>query len=155
MCRHQNLVIGYCWSHGRHRATAAVSSRIVSRSALFDQLDRAARVTEVSAPAGSGKTTLLRSWVETASLAGRTAYVSVHGDACDPQRFWMVVVDALRETATGSVLVKPLNAAPNLDGWAVVEQLLSDLDALRDRTWLIIDDVHELAGTRCCASSSC
>ena len=124
-----------------------MSSRIVSRPALFDQLDRAARVTEVSAPAGSGKTSLLRSWVETSGLAERTAYVSVHGDACDPQRFWMAVVEALRATATGSALVKPLNAAPDLDGWAVVEQLLSDLGPLRDRSWLIIDDVHELAGT--------
>jgi LuxR family maltose regulon positive regulatory protein len=124
-----------------------VSSRIVSRPALFDQLDRAARVTEVSAPAGSGKTTLLRSWVEASGLVERTAYVSVHGDARDPQRFWMAVVEALRATATGSALVKPLNAAPDLDGWAVVEQLLSDLGPLRDRSWLIIDDVHELAGT--------
>src|SRR5258707_1576357 len=81
---------------------AAVSSRIVSRPALFDQLDRAARVTEVSAPAGSGKTTLLRSWVEGSGLAERTAYVSVHGDASDPQRFWMAVVDSLRGTLSGS-----------------------------------------------------
>ncbi len=124
-----------------------MSSRIVPRPTLFDQLDRAARVTEVSAPAGSGKTTLLRSWVETSGLAERTAYVSVHGDACDPQRFWMAVVDALRGTVTGSALVKPLNAAPDLDGWAVVEQLISDLGPLRDRSWLIIDDMHELAGT--------
>ena len=124
-----------------------MNSRIVTRSALFEQLDRAARVTEVSAPAGSGKTTLLRSWVEGSGLAERTAYVSVHGDATDPQRFWTAVVEALRGTETGSALVKPLNAAPDLDGWAIVEQLLSDLDPLRDRSWLIIDDVHELAGT--------
>jgi LuxR family maltose regulon positive regulatory protein len=40
--------------------------------------------------------------------------------------------------------VRPLTAAPDLDGWAVVERLLTDLGGLRDRVWLVIDDVHEL-----------
>ncbi|MBS2532681.1 hypothetical protein KGQ20_07835 [Catenulispora sp. NF23] len=120
--------------------------RIVSRAALFDQLDRANRITEMSAPAGSGKTTLLRSWVETSNLAERAAQVS--GEARDPRRFWPTVVAALRGTAAGSALVRPLTTAPDLDGWAVVEQLLSDLGPLPERLWLIIDDLHELAGTQ-------
>lgn len=124
-----------------------MSKRIVARAALFDQLDRAGRIMEVSAPAGSGKTTLLRSWIESSGLAGRAAYVSLHGDARDPQRFWPAVVDALRGTEAGSVLVRPLTASPDLDGWTVVEQLLSTFDVLRDRVWLIIDDLHELDGT--------
>lgn len=102
---------------------------------------------EVSAPAGSGKTTLLRSWIESSGLAGRAAYVSLHGEARDPQRFWPAVVGALRGTEAGSALVPPLNASPDLDGWTVVEQLLSAFDVLRDRVWLIIDDLHELDGT--------
>ena len=124
------------------------SDRIVSRGALFDQLARAGRITEISAPAGSGKTTVLRSWVASSAQAERAAYVSVHGEARDPQRFWPTVVDALRGTVAGSALVKPLSAAPDLDGWAVVEQLLSDLGSLEDRLWLIVDDLHELAGTQ-------
>src|SRR6185437_12918052 len=31
-----------------------------------------------------------------------------------------------------------------LDGWAITELLLKDLAPLRDPTWLVIDDLHEL-----------
>ncbi len=51
---------------------------------------------------------------------------------------------ALRDTAAGSALVRALTAAPDLDGWTVVERLLEDLAALEDRVWLVIDDLHEL-----------
>ena len=118
---------------------------VVSRHALFGRLGGAARVTEVSAPAGSGKTFLLRSWIGEAVLAGRAAWVSVQGEERDPQRFWIAVADALRATAAASALVRPLTAAPDLDGWAIVERLLKDLARLEDRVWLVIDDVHELA----------
>ncbi len=37
-----------------------------------------------------------------------------------------------------------LTAAPDLDGWTIVERLLKDLAPLEDRIWLVIDDVHEL-----------
>jgi LuxR family transcriptional regulator, maltose regulon positive regulatory protein len=40
-----------------------------------------------------------------------------------------------------------LTAAPDLDGWSVVERLLADLDSLRDRIWLVIDDVHALGSS--------
>src|SRR5207344_883518 len=51
---------------------------------------------------------------------------------------------ALRQTVPGSGLVRELTAAPDLDGWAVVERLLTDLAPLAGRLWLVIDDVHEL-----------
>ena len=98
----------------------------------------------LSAPAGSGKTVLLRSWIAESGLAGRAAWVPVHGEERDPERFLISVADALRATATGSALVRPLTAAPDLDGWAIVERLLEDLHSLRDRIWLVIDDLHEL-----------
>jgi len=117
---------------------------IVCRPGLFELLGGAGRVTEVSAPAGSGKTLLLRSWIGEAGLAERAAWVPVQGEERDPQRFWLFVLGALRDTAAGSKLVRPLTAAPDLDGWAVVERLLEDLGGLEDRIWLVIDDVHEL-----------
>src|SRR5262249_51352243 len=83
-----------------------------------------------SAPAGSGKTDLLRSWIGEAGLAERAAWVSVGPEQRDPQRFWLAVADALRQTAPGSSLVRPLTAAPDLDGWAIVERLLMDLAPL-------------------------
>jgi LuxR family maltose regulon positive regulatory protein len=125
-------------------SVAAVRGGIVSRRELYGRLGEAARVTQVSAPPGSGKTVLLRSWIAEACLADSVAWVSVPGGERDPQRFWVAVADALRETAAGSELVRRLTAAPGLDGWAVVERLLKDLASLEDRLWLVIDDVHEL-----------
>jgi LuxR family transcriptional regulator, maltose regulon positive regulatory protein len=121
---------------------------VVSRPALFSQLTEAGRVAVLSAPAGSGKTVLLRSWIAHAGLAERAAWVSVHGEDRDPQRFLLSLVDALRATAAGSALVRPLTATPDLDGWAIVEWLLHDLHSLPDRVWLVIDDLHELRSDR-------
>ena len=125
-------------------AAPAVRDGVVSRPGLFELLVAAGRVTEVSAPAGSGKTLLVRSWIGESGLAERAAWVPVQGDERDPQPFWLSVLGALRDTAAGSKLVRPLTAAPGLDGWAVVERLLTDLGGLEDRIWLVIDDVHEL-----------
>ena len=101
-------------------------------------------MTVVSAPPGSGKTVLLRSWIGRAGLAGCVAWVAVGRGERDPQRFWLSVLDALRGTVPGSALVQALTAAPDLDGWAVVERLLKDLMPLAGRVWLVVDDVHEL-----------
>jgi LuxR family maltose regulon positive regulatory protein len=117
---------------------------VVSRPGLFGRLGAAARVTVVSAPPGSGKTFLLRSWMGSTGLADSAAWVPVGRDERDPQRFWLSVLGALRRTAPGSVLVQELTAAPDLDGWAIVERLLTDLARLDQQIWLVIDDVHEL-----------
>ena len=98
----------------------------------------------VSAPAGSGKTVLLRSWMSQAGAAGSTAWVPVGRGERDPQQFWLSVLAALRATVPGSALVRGVTAAPDLDGWAIAERLLTDLAPLDDRVWLVIDDVHEL-----------
>jgi len=116
---------------------------VVSRPRLFGRLG-AAPVTVVSAPAGSGKTVLLRSWISTAGLAQRAAWVPAGRGERDPQRFWLSVLAALRRTGPGAVLVRVVTAAPDLDGWALVERLLKDLAPLDQRIWLVIDDVHEL-----------
>jgi LuxR family maltose regulon positive regulatory protein len=117
---------------------------VVARPGLFERLGNTARVTVVSAPPGSGKTVLLRSWMNQAGPADRAGWVAVGRDERDPQRFWLSVLGALRRTASGSALVQALTAAPDLGGWAIVERLLTDLAALRDRLWLVIDDMHEL-----------
>src|ERR1700761_2653151 len=137
------MVPGQGAQSGAGRVAGRGAGGVVSRPGLFGRLE-AARVAVVSAPAGSGKTVLLRSWIGEAGLGDRAAWVPVGRDEGDPQRFWLAVLGALRGTAPGSGLVRELTAAPDLDGWAIVERLLKDLAALGDRLWLGGDDVHEL-----------
>src|SRR5215468_810757 len=117
---------------------------IVARPRLGRRLAAQARVSVVSAPPGSGKTVLLRCWIGQAGLAGRAAWVPAGRGERDPQRFWLSVLAALRQTAAGAALVRELTAAPDLDGWVITERLLADLAPLDDRAWLVVDDVHEL-----------
>src|SRR6478609_7154621 len=124
---------------------------VVPRPGLSGRLGGPARVTVLSAPPGSGKTVLLRSWIGEPGRAGRVAWVAVGRGEQDPQRFWLSVLGALRGTSAGSGLVRELTAAPDLDGWAVVERLLKDLAPLAGRLWLVIDDVHELGSAEALA----
>jgi LuxR family maltose regulon positive regulatory protein len=117
---------------------------VVVRPELLERLNRAGRVAEVSGPAGSGKSVLLRSWIDAAAPAGQAAQVSAQDGDGDPQRFWISVAEALRTTAAGSAVVQSVTTAPDLDGWSIVERLVADLGSLRDRIWLVIDDVHAL-----------
>src|SRR5215472_5268005 len=126
------------------RVASGGGAGLIARCGLFEQLGRAGRVAVVSAPAGSGKTVLLRSWIGAAGLAGRAGWVAVQRQERDPQRFWLSVADALRGTAAAAGRVRPVTAAPDLDGWAIVGRLLDDLGRLPERVWLVIDDLHEL-----------
>src|SRR6516162_904173 len=117
---------------------------VVSRPRLFGRLAVQARVSVVSAPPGSGKTVLLRSWISQSGVAGRAAWVPAGRGERDPQRFWLSVLAALRQTGPGAVLVREVTAAPDLDGWVITERLLADLAPLDEALWLVVDDVHEL-----------
>src|SRR5207245_443917 len=98
--------------------------------------ERASR--QVSAPAGSGKTFLLRSWIGAVGLAESTAWVSVQREERNPQRFWVSVLSALRQTAAGSTVVRPVTAAPDRAGWGVVGAVAKRLQ-----------DVEQWAGVGC------
>jgi LuxR family maltose regulon positive regulatory protein len=111
---------------------------------LFARLTGSARVTMVSAPPGSGKTVLLRSWIAEMAPQVDAAWVAVGREGRDQQCFWLSVLGALGRTRSGSSCVRALTPAPDLDGWLIVEQLLTDLASLEDRLWLVIDDVHLL-----------
>jgi LuxR family transcriptional regulator, maltose regulon positive regulatory protein len=126
------------------RATDGGTGEVVPRPGLLGRLSGPARVTVVSAPAGSGKTVLLRSWISQAAPAEHTAWVAAECDERDPRQFWLSVLGALRRTPPGSALVQAVTAAPDLDGWSLVERLLKDLAPLEDRLSLVIDDIHEL-----------
>ena len=117
---------------------------VVPRLDLYSRLSGAARVTQLAAAAGSGKTVLLRSWIDHARLQSRAAWVLLDQDERDAQRFWLSVLHALRRTAAVGPLVRELTAAPDLDGWTIVERLIEDMAALQERAWLVIDDLNQL-----------
>ena len=76
----------------------AARAAVVSRPALWERLDQAARVTVVSAPPGSGKTVLLRSWISWAGVAERAAWVPAGRGEREPGHF--VAVDRERREPT-------------------------------------------------------
>ena len=135
---------GFQTADAPYAPVSAVRGGIVSRRGLFERLAGAARVTQMLASAGSGKTALLRSWIGEAGLENNVAWVSAQGQERDPQQFWISIAHALRDTIAGSKLVRPVSAAPDLDGWAITEWLLTDLASLEEQIWLVIDDLHEL-----------
>lgn len=116
---------------------------LVPRSALFKCLSSAGvgSAVLVCAPAGSGKSVLVRSWVEAEGLQDRTAWVSVERGERDEQRLWLSVIEALAPVVPS---VEPVRPSPGFRGPAVVERLLSELDALEEPVVLVIDDLHEL-----------
>ena len=128
------------------RTAPARPPLLVARTALYELLSAglAGGITLVSAPAGSGKTILLRSWIETAGLRARTAWVSVERDEHDAQRFWLSVVEALRGAAGVPGPVEKLTPTLEFDGGAVLERLVSGLRALEEPVLLVIDDLNQL-----------
>jgi LuxR family transcriptional regulator, maltose regulon positive regulatory protein len=118
---------------------------IIVRPRLFDRLDRAARVAQISAPAGSGKTVLTRSWLSGSGRTDSAAWVTVRGGEQDPAEFCRLIREALHATVAGARLIRPMADGPGTSGWAaVVEGLIADLSALEQPLWLVIDDVHHL-----------
>jgi LuxR family maltose regulon positive regulatory protein len=115
-CDDLAMVPAQAWDAVAGRVARPGAGGVVSRPGLFGRLGSSARVTVVSAPPGSGKTVLLRSWTAEAGLAEKAAWVPVGRQERDPQRFWISVLGALRQTAPGSGLVRGVTAAPDLDG---------------------------------------
>jgi LuxR family maltose regulon positive regulatory protein len=120
--------------------------QLIQRGELLASLDHAAeaRVTLISAPAGSGKTSLLRAWADGPGQPHRLAIVQVRRDQQDSQQFWLAILSAIRRAAGPSGAGEQLAATPDFNPEAIADRVRSELAEHRDRTFLVIDDLHEL-----------
>src|ERR1700677_2623456 len=120
--------------------------RLIRRGELLASLERAAeaKVTLISGPAGSGKTSLLRAWAYGPGQRYRLAVVQLQRNQQDSQQFWLSVLGAIRQAAGTSGGTEQLAATPDFNQEAVVGRIRSELAQHRDRTFLIVDDLHEL-----------
>jgi LuxR family maltose regulon positive regulatory protein len=125
---------------------ARATLRLINRGDLLDALDRAAakKVTIISAPAGSGKTSLLRAWADRPGQRHGLAVMQVQRDQQDAQRFWLALLSAVRGASGTTSGTEPLAPAPEFNGRAMVDRVLSELEDHRGRVVLVIDDLHEL-----------
>ena len=129
-----------------HRKPGPTAPQLIQRGELLAALTRAAeaKVTLISAPAGSGKTSLLRAWADGLGQPYRLAVVQVRRDQQDAQQFWIAVLSAIRQAHGTSGEGEQLAATPDFNQGPIVDRVRSELAEHRDRTFLVIDDLHEL-----------
>jgi LuxR family maltose regulon positive regulatory protein len=141
----------------------ALGLAVVRRDRLDDLMDQAVghRVTLVTGPAGAGKTVACASWAGRAG-SGPVAWVTLDAGDREPARFWRYVAAAVgragamspaepeRPSPTGAGPAGPGGAGPGgagsaADGYA--QQLLARIGIAGQPVTLVLDDVHELAGS--------
>jgi LuxR family maltose regulon positive regulatory protein len=103
------------------------------------------RVTVVSGPAGAGKTVACAAWAATRPSARQPAWLTVDAEDREPARFWPYLLAALvRARVVGADEASELALAPPE---AYPPRIVAATRRLADPVVLVIDDVHELAGS--------
>jgi LuxR family maltose regulon positive regulatory protein len=125
-------------------APPPLTRSLVARDRLLDRLDADCthRLTLLAASAGWGKTTLLSVW---ASRSGcPIAWLSLDEGDNDPTRFWAAVLAALRTClpGVGEVALAMLHSPQPPPLTTILTTLLLDLSAVREPTFLLLDDYH-------------
>jgi LuxR family maltose regulon positive regulatory protein len=123
---------------------------LVHRTELLRQLDSAADVALVSAPAGYGKTMLVAEWSR-ASTDVDTAWVRLDEDDNDQRRLWSAVLASVARAHTASA-DGPRPAGFDVEDWDMgsagrpdfLAKLIEGLSALPRPLRLVLDDLHEV-----------
>jgi LuxR family maltose regulon positive regulatory protein len=103
------------------------------------------RVTVVSGPAGAGKTVACAAWAAARPAARQPAWLTVDAEDREPARFWPYVLAALvRARAVGADEAGQLAGAPP-ETYPL--RIVLAARSLADPVVLVVDDVHELAGS--------
>ena len=130
-----------------------IAGHLVSRSRLFDLLDRSLTtpLTVVCAPAGFGKSTLIGSWIEAAPWrtipAGqpmRTAWLTLDvsdGNALTFLRYLVAAVQtAFPASCSDVVALLRAPSPPTVDRLMV--SLINELERLESPLLLVVEDCH-------------
>ena len=86
----------------------------------------------------------MRAWADGPGQPYRLAIVHVQRDQQDSQQFWIAVLSAIRQAHGTSGEGEQLAATPGFSEGAMSDRVRLELAAHRDRTFLVIDDLHEL-----------
>ena len=119
-----------------------VGSRAVHRARLLTQLDVAAGLVVVIAPAGYGKTTLLSTWLETCTLP--SAWLSLDDQDDDLILFGLYLTAAVRTLfpAACQDTLELLHGMTTPPADVISRSLSNDLSALPHEFILVLDDYH-------------
>jgi LuxR family transcriptional regulator, maltose regulon positive regulatory protein len=132
---------------------------VVDRPRVAALMDRATshRVTLVTGPAGAGKTVACVSWAAArmaVATAGRqrgrrTAWLTVDAADREPSRFWAYLAGALAcaEAISTDQADRLTGNEPYRSGHEIARDLLSALEQTAVPVTLVLDDVHQLAGS--------
>ena len=125
----------------------ALPHALIRRTELLSRLDSAMQFpcTLVAGSPGVGKTVLLSSWVEERTQA-RCAWLSCDRWDHDEFRFWTSIASALAAVEPGgaSDALDLLAEGPD-DIGDVVAALVNEMAVWSGSTWLILDDLHDVA----------
>ena len=123
-----------------------LSSHLVHRSRLLDELDRGqrARLTLVVGSPGAGKTALLADWVDD-RLQRPWAWLSCDVADADPVRLVAAIIEAVRRADGPSDIGEDARQLLSLEGEVsadVIAALADDLERPDGAEVLVIDDFH-------------
>jgi LuxR family maltose regulon positive regulatory protein len=105
------------------------------------------RVTIVTGPAGAGKTIACAGWAAAGLPGRRVAWLTADAGDRDPARFWQYMITALARAGAVTAEDADQLSARVLTPRGLPQQVIACIAAPDSQAALVVDDVHELAGS--------